>query len=506
MVININETKSSLSKLLLWTVFILFTIFLSYTISYHELWADEMHSWNIAKGSKSFFDLISNTRYEGHPPVWYVIIWSISKFTHDVNYMQAAQLIIAGLAVFLVLFFSSFPIITRILLPFGYFFLFEYGVLSRNYAIGVLFALCICLILHKNFNGKLILYYCLLFLLSNTHLIALLLAFSLHFYFILLSIEQKKKTSTIFLHILFGALVLLPSLYFIFPPSDSQLNTDFWLSKLDIKVMVDLIQLPLRAFIPIPALWNYNFWNTQFLLELQSKYSIVKIITVSVLIVLAAMIFMVLKDNKKSLILFLTNLIVSLIVSVFFLLGAQRYVGFIFIGFVVSYWLYCIETPISRKNKRLVNILLFVQLIGGLFAVTQDIRFPFSNAYRVKELLKEIPPNKKIVTDYWALNTLTAFTDKPYYVLELHKEMSFLMWNAEFARMTQAQDLYSNGIKYLYQKEGIRQVYMISIHSPKNISNMDPQLVKLYKTTLIDKRDGAIEKGSNLYLYKISAL
>ena len=505
MAININEKRTALSSYFLWATFFLYIFLSGYTMAHHELWADEIHSWNIAKASAGLPDLISNIRYEGHPPVWYVIIWSISKFTHDVNYIQAAQLIIASLAVFLVLFFSSFPLITRILIPFGYFFLFEYGVLSRNYAIGVLFALCICLILHKNFRGKLILYYSLLFLLSNTHLIALLLAFSLHVYFLLLTLEQKKKTSTIFLHILFGALVLLPSLYFILPPSDSQLNTGFWLSKLDIKLVVNLIQPPLRAFVPIPAWWNYNFWNTQFLLELQSKYPIVKIITVSALIVLPAMIFMVLKDNKKSLLLFLTNLLVSLIVCVFFLLAAQRYAGFIFLGFIASYWLYCIETPVSRKINQLVNILLLVQLTGGFFAVTQDIRFPFSNAYRVKELLKEVPTNEKIVTDYWALNALAAFTDKPYYVLEMHREMSFLMWDTAFARMTQAPDLYSNGLQYLVRKEGIKEVYMISVHSPQNISRPDPQLFRSYKVKLIDKREGAIEKGGNLYLYQIRA-
>src|SRR6185503_14787340 len=159
--------------------------------AHHEMWGDEIHSWNIAKGSRGFFGLINNSRYEGHPPAWYVILWSISKFTHNLAYVQAVHLIIASLSVFLILFFSPFPLSTRVLIPFGYFFLFEYAVLSRNYAIGVLLAICICLLIRKKFRYKLILYYVLLFLLSNTHLLAILLAGSLHLYFLLFLNEQN---------------------------------------------------------------------------------------------------------------------------------------------------------------------------------------------------------------------------------------------------------------------------------------------------------------------------
>lgn len=100
----------------LWVTFILYLILAGYTIASHEMWGDEIHSWNIAKGSAGFFDLIGNSRYEGHPPFWYVILWSISKFTHELVYVQAVHLIIASLSVFLILFFSPLPFTTRVLI------------------------------------------------------------------------------------------------------------------------------------------------------------------------------------------------------------------------------------------------------------------------------------------------------------------------------------------------------------------------------------------------------
>ena len=208
-----------------WLAFIFYVLLLGYASMHHELWGDEVHTWNIAKGSRSYFDLIANRRYEGHPPAWHTILWLISKCTHQVFYMQVAQWLIACSVVFLILFRSPFAVSTRLLIPFGYYFLFEYGILSRNYALGVFFACWICLIMRKEFRYKTVLYYVLLFCLSNVHLLAMLLAGSLHFYFLLMEAERKKSAKIIGAHILGGILVFLPAIYFILPPPDAELST-----------------------------------------------------------------------------------------------------------------------------------------------------------------------------------------------------------------------------------------------------------------------------------------
>ncbi|MEI9807338.1 MAG: hypothetical protein WDO16_05325 [Bacteroidota bacterium] len=297
---NFAGTKQSLTNPLLWAVFILYVVLAGYTIAHHEMWGDEIHSWNIAKGSAGFSDLISNSRYEGHPPVWYIILWSVSKFTHNLEYVQAVHLIIASLAVFLILFFSSFPLTTRILMPFGYFFLFEYAVISRNYAPAVLLVICICLVMRKHFRYKLLLYYFLLFLLSNTHVQAILLAASLHLYFLLFTYEENKSKSNTTLHILLGILIALPAVYFIFPPADSQLNTQFWMDRWSIHRVTAFSQGPLRAFLPVPAWWNYHFWNTQFLIEAKNDHSLFRFINLFTAITLTLLAIFILKKNGKA--------------------------------------------------------------------------------------------------------------------------------------------------------------------------------------------------------------
>ena len=71
--------------------------------------------------------------------------------------------------------------------------------------------------------------------------------------------------------------------------------------------------------------------------------------------------------------------------------------------------------------------------------------------------------------------------------------------------MYQAPNPYVNGIKYLFQKTGIQEVYMVSIQSPKKIPEFDSQFFKSYQVKLIDKKEGAIDKVSNLYLYQVKA-
>ena len=502
--IKINVSQTSSARLKLWIVFFLYVFVAGFAIARHELWGDEIHSWNIAKASDSISDLINNTRYEGHPPVWYLILWSISKVTHNLVYVQIAQLIIASSVVFLVLFYSPFPFITRILIPFGYYFLFEYGILSRNYAIGVLAAFCICYILQKDFNYKLLLYYALLFFMSNTHLVALLLAGSLHLYFLLLTYGQKKKIYKLFPHILLGLLVFLPALYFIFPPADSSLTVDILKSKFDNQHIGIIAKTPLRVFIPVPAWWEYNFWNTQFLLTLQGKNSMLRLLTLLLSIGVLGVVWLVLKDSKKSLTLFVVNLILTFIVAVIFPLTTQRYIGFIFIGFIAAYWLRCYEMPVNRKNNWLINMLLGIHVLAGVFTISKDIRLPFANSYRVNELISEVPLNEKIVTDYWCVNTISAFSDTAFYCIGLDSRPTFLQWKKEFD--TRSPGVYLNSIEKLFEHEGLKKIYLVSTYSPQIIFQLDPKLEKLFQLTMIDKREGAIHKWGNLYLYEIVRL
>lgn len=492
---------------LLWTVFALYIVFLAYAGMHHELWGDEVHSWNIAKGSGAYADLLANRRYEGHPPAWYSLLWIVSSFTHQVRYMQWAQELIAIAIAWIILFKTPFALLTRILLPFGYYFLFEYGVFSRNYALGVLFACFIVLILRKDFKYQPILYYALLFCLSNVHLLTLLLAGSIHLYFLLLNNERQKSFRSFFLHSVLGIVVLLPAAFFIHIPSDSEVSLSAWTHTWTIRQLGSFYQPVLHAFLPIPAWWEYHFWNTQFLLEAGARYSFLRLLNPILAIALLVFLFSLLRKNKKCAAFLATNIFLSYLLSVTaFSLTTARHAGFLYIGFIIAWWLHNDERPVSVNHSRWVYTLLIVQGIAGLYSVSQDIRLPFSNTYQVTRLIGEIPAGGKLVTDYWTMNAVTAFTDRPIYCVDVQQELSFVLFDSRLLRVDRNPHRYTDGLSQLFQKDSLHKIYWVSLSSPQLLGKVDPLVAVNYRLMLMDKREGAIEKGSNLYLYQIEPL
>jgi hypothetical protein len=254
----------------------------------------------------------------------------------------------------------------------------------------------------------------------------------LHFYFLLWNMEQKKKQRIIVSHLLMGICLLLPSLYFIYPPVDSQLGLNFWVDRWSKDQLSAATRGPLFAFLPVAAWWNYHFWNTQFLIELRVNHSALRYVNLLLSVTLVVLAYFILKPNRKARLLFLANLLLCFVMGItFFSLTTERYAGFLFIGFITAYWLFASETPVSKSKKWLINGLLVVQLIGGVFIVIKDIQLPFSNADRVNELLQEVPHGEKSGTDYWAMNTIATFADRSFYCLDLQQEKLFLQWDGK---------------------------------------------------------------------------
>jgi len=496
--------RNALAKPIPWIAFGLYLAVVIYTMAHHELRYDEVNAWNIAKASPSFSDLVTNTRFEGHPPVWFTILWLITKCTQDLAYIQVVHILLAALVVFIVLFFAPFPLITRLLIPFGYYFLFEYAIFSRNYAPAVLAAFCLCLIIRKQFRYQALLYYGLLLLMTNVHLLVIPLAVGLHLYFLLLLMERQQKITTVALHALLGVLICIPALCFIAPPHDSQVNLFAALGKLAPQRLTSFAEAPIRSFIPVPAWWNYHFWNTQIFLDAQNEHRLLKPFNLLLSVIITMCAFYLLKGNRKCLVLFAATFLLSFIIALVVIpLNTERYAGFIFMGFMAAWWLYCYEASPSPPGNRLVNGLLIIQLAGGIFAVSKDICLPFSNLYRMNELVNEVPGNKKVVCDYWSLNAAKAYAHKPLYCIDLQKQASLILWDNNVDAMLKKPHRYYEGVRVFFQEEGIKETYLVSTATPQSLYEADSLFTQSYHVALVDKREGAIEAWSNLYLYSI---
>jgi glycosyltransferase involved in cell wall biosynthesis len=516
-----RRTKAPIAPGWLWAVFAFYCLLLAVGMAKHEMWADEFHSWNISKGSGSYLQLIANRRFEGHPPGWYTLLWTLSKFTHRVVFVQVLQWLIAVTAIFLILFRSPLPTRARVLIPFGYYFLWEFGVFSRNYTTAILLAFCVCLIMRRQFSYKAILYYLLLFCLSNIHMLGLLLAVSLHGYFLLLQWEERPRRvqlagsagpglgGSALLRLagsaLLGLFAVLPAVYFILPPADSQLNLSVLSHGASAYHFSTIYEMPIRAFLPLPAWWKEHFWNSHFLLA--SGNGFIKSAIAPIGFLLLFFVFFCLWKDKKSVALFAINLVLSFIVSLFFfsLLNA-RYSGFVYISFLVAYWLYCAGRPVADKWLSLVNLLLIAQLAGGAFAYVQDLQRPFSYSKELTDVLGKVPPGEKWVTDYWTMNTVVARTDRPAYCVDMEKDLSYILWASDIALMQRRPYRYTDGLNHLFAQGKFPAIYMIT-HAPLSaLEQADTKLASSYRLSVVDSRVGAIDRGSDLYLYRIEPI
>ena len=115
-----------------------FVLLASVPVVFHEPWRDELQAWLIARDATGFLSLLRNLRYEGHPGLWHLVLMPLTRLGGP-RLMAALNLAFAAGVVFLFARFSPFGRAIRVLFPFGYFPLYEWGAIARNYALGVFF-------------------------------------------------------------------------------------------------------------------------------------------------------------------------------------------------------------------------------------------------------------------------------------------------------------------------------------------------------------------------------
>src|SRR6185369_6341512 len=104
----------------------------------HEPWRDEVEAWLVARDAASPLALLHQLRYEGHPSLWYAVLWPLTRLGGPAL-MQGAAALIATASTFVFARFAPFPRLARALFAFGVLQVWEWGAIARNYGLGALF-------------------------------------------------------------------------------------------------------------------------------------------------------------------------------------------------------------------------------------------------------------------------------------------------------------------------------------------------------------------------------
>lgn len=122
-----------------WIVFAVWLILVCVIRHFHEPWFDESQAWQIARFASVKELLLEVEHYEGHPPLWHLILMPFAKA--ELPYQLTIFIIntvFNGAALFLLLFCSPMPRWLRCYLPFNYFIFYMHGVHTRPYSMMML--------------------------------------------------------------------------------------------------------------------------------------------------------------------------------------------------------------------------------------------------------------------------------------------------------------------------------------------------------------------------------
>ena len=178
-------------KVFLWIFFGLFVILTTLGILTHEPWLDEAQAWLIAQ-DLSLVEMFKHLKYEGHLCLWFLALMPSAKLNLPYPLpMLITNVVFIWGAVYVLLMKSPFHPVWRIMMAFSMPLIYQYGVIARPYAMGVMF-LFLLAYFYKDKLKRPYLYATLIILCANTSAMALVGAIAFGLLFIYEYVKSDK--------------------------------------------------------------------------------------------------------------------------------------------------------------------------------------------------------------------------------------------------------------------------------------------------------------------------
>jgi hypothetical protein len=408
----------------------------------HEIWRDEWQAWLIAKESSSLLHLWQNLRYEGHPGFWHLALYLLTRFTRQALAMQLLHLLIASATAFVFLKYAPFTRLQKLLFIFGYFPLYEYAAISRNYALGVFLIFLFCALARARLRRKLLFLAVVLFLLSQTNIYGLIIAMALGSTIFLAWLlkqnlagmpPENPSDPVIGLFIFVAGIAV--SLLQIIPPADSGFVSG-WNLQPSAEYLVYSGRTIWVSYMPIPE-FSFHLWNTNIITDLNWQYRLSL-----VLLIICLFLFL-----RRPAILWLYFSGTMGLLAFFYLKhpGFLRHHGHLFILLLGCLWL-AQDLPETRPKLPLFDLvskfcwdhrgtfllgLLTAHLLAGLMAGGWDLLQPFSGSKEIAKFIKDSNYNKLVIVGDvdFAASAVAGYLDRPIHYPASGKTGSFIVWD-----------------------------------------------------------------------------
>jgi hypothetical protein len=404
-----------LPKSYLFLILAAYVILLSVVISRHEPWMDEAQAWMLAADFSLTELLGTRLRYEGHPALWYLVLFIPAKLGlpyFTVNIISATAAVSAQ---WLFLRYSPFPPIIKILLPFTFFAFFQYAVIARSYCL-IPPLLYLTAIRYRTKMKHPFSYALLLCLLANVSVHTFLMALMLMFVHLVQvakiwgKFNKRAKTDQVLAAVLF-AVVSLQIIFVLMPPDDQMLNLGN--------------NFGLANFFKV----SWKMFTTSLVADETARVGPVHYLIA--LAVLAAT--LVLFGERKLTLLYLLPLL-----SVLAFMGVKYsnvwHTGILFFLWIFVLWI-CFDSDRNRILKKqeqivlvLLTVVLGVQVYWAAEAARRDLFDNYSGSYQVARYIKENKlEDQKIYASGWKSIAIAPYFDKKIFYNQ-NQNSSFRIW------------------------------------------------------------------------------
>jgi hypothetical protein len=405
-----------------WSITLGFVALFVIQLAHHEMWRDETHVWAQAAGNRRLPELWHLLHYEGHPGLWHLLVWLVTKMTAEVFAMQALHAAIAIAIIVLIGIVAPFTRLERALLLLNYFIVFEYTVMSRNYGIALLLALLYTLA-RLRAPQRAWLNMALLGLLANTNVYAAIFSAVLALEY---AWERRGEGPRAILApallyaslLAFAARTLWPAADLGFSQNPPLHGIAAWAAAL-LDELAHYVAVP---FLPFDAEFPARFSEA-------GKPQDMRLLAVAAPALILALYCVFRRDRRLLFILGATALgAIGFGTAVYE--GSVRHWGIVFVAFLVALWMQRARTP---RRSIIVLALLAIGALGGLAAEAGQWMRPFSNTRLAASWLTAHGLQDEALIGFpdYTVEAVSVYLRRPIWFLNCECRATYLIWNRQ---------------------------------------------------------------------------
>ena len=431
-------------------VLALYVLLVSLVESLHEPWKDETQAWRLAIDSDGLAALVRNSRYEGHPLLFHVMLQAIGHLSRSWWAAAVLHVVIACTAAWVVLRYAPFTRLQKVLLVFGYWCVYEYAVVVRPYGLGMAlaFAACAAWCATPRRTGWAIVA---LALTANTTAMGTLLAMTLALAFAIDWVwpdgegPRPARRTVVYAGVIAGV-ALIAAIWLaaaqIAPPADASYKGEpTSLSGLSLWNIGKIPTVELNALFPFTAIQDGTVLWSRWFFDPYSRGELALLVVASVIVLAVGL--LIAARRRVALVVYLVGTTGYLLFFAFFFPGAAHHHGSLFLVWVISAWLAwggpasdrprvlrALSGPREGMAHRLFTLSLVLPVAAGIEIVTADVLGPFSDARHTAEVIRQQGladvPIIGLVRSH--AQSVSAFLDRKVLYPVEGKTLSFVEW------------------------------------------------------------------------------